>query len=119
SSEKLLGEYAEALRGLSTGEVNWFIKYFWEVELPNEAWEYFQSDTSHTVPFGGREQVIFWENECGTIARIAEELKHLNHAIQSWRRGKPNWGKTGVAVNLMGGLYATIFTGDKYSANIG
>ncbi len=119
SREKPLGEYAKALRGLSTGEVNWFVKYFWEIELPNNAWEYFQSDTSHTVPFGGREQVIFWESECGTIARIAEELKSLNHAIQSWRRGKPNWGKTGVAVNLMGRLYATIFTGNKYSANIG
>ncbi|MBB3332246.1 hypothetical protein BDK63_003140 [Halomonas campaniensis] len=119
SNEKPVGDYAEALRGLSTGEVNWFNRFFWEVEVPSERWDYFQSDTEKTTPYGGREQVILWESECGVISRIAEQLKHLNHAIQSWRRGKPNWGRKGVAVNLMGGLHATIYNGEKYSANIG
>jgi hypothetical protein len=114
-----LGDYADALRGLSTGDVNWFYKMIWEITLPSAIWDYFQTDTATQTPFGGRSQVILWENESGTIARIAKEVKHLNHAIQSWRRGKTNWGKRGVAVNRMGSLYSTLYYGNKYSEDVG
>ena len=114
-----LGDYAEALRGLSTGEAFRFIRKFWELPQLGEDWAGLQSDAERTGRYEGRSNIILWENEAGQIYHLAQELKHLNHAIQSWRRGKPNWGKTGVAMNLMGGLYATLYSGDRYSANVG
>ena len=49
--------------------------------------------------------------------RIAEFVKHLNHVAQNWLRGKPNWGKPGVAISQMGNLPATIYNGDIYDCN--
>jgi hypothetical protein len=69
--------------------------------------------------FGGMQAVLRWENESGELAALAEQLKHLNHAVQSWRRGKPFWGKRGVAINRMGSLNRTTYVGDKFSADIG
>jgi hypothetical protein len=114
-----LGEIASALRGLSTGEINRFHRYFWEPLLPSAKWDFIQTETTATTEAGGRSEVILWEGESGTIAALADQLKHLNHAIQSWRRGKPYWGEIGVAVNVAGDLHASLYSGEKYSANIG
>ncbi|HEY5484777.1 MAG TPA: hypothetical protein VIK31_13395 [Propionibacteriaceae bacterium] len=52
------------------------------------------------------------------IARVtAWRIRHLNHAAQNWRRGKPSWGKPGVAVSLVGALRATLYGGDIYADN--
>ena len=36
--------------------------------------------------------------------RTCNEQSALNHAAQNWLRGKPSWGKRGVAVSQMGSL---------------
>ena len=116
---KSLGDYSSALRGLSTGESNRFIHRFWELDNLGDEWEGFQTDAEVTSEYTGRSEVIFWQQEKGVIYELSIELKHLNHSIQSWKRGKPNWGKSGIAINLMGGLYSSFYSGDRYSADIG
>lgn len=49
--------------------------------------------------------------------RLAESVKHLNHAAQNWLRGKPNWRKKGVLISQMGDLPPTIYLGDVYDCN--
>lgn len=60
---------------------------------------------------------ILYENESGALYKYAQSVRHLNHAAQCWQRGKPNWGKKGVVVNLMGDISATIYFGDTYDNN--
>ncbi len=112
-----LSKYSTSWRGVSTGDSYRFVNKFWEPEEIDEDWEYHQSTAAGTKSFGGRSDVIFWEQESGELAELARSVKHLNHAAQNWRRGKPNWGSWGVVVSQMGDLPATIYTGDTYDCN--
>jgi len=60
---------------------------------------------------------ILWESEVGKLGRFAESVKHLNHNVQNWRRGKPNWDRRGVSVSMMGDLVANVYTGERYDTN--
>lgn len=51
--------------------------------------------------------------------RLAESVKHLNHKAQQWRSGKPNWGKKGVAVSLVGRSVGTLYDGQIYGVSCG
>jgi hypothetical protein len=114
-----LGDYAETIRGLSTGESKRFYKLFWELDQLGESWEPARETTDRVRDFGGMSYVILWENERGSLYRLAESLKHLNHAVQSWQRGRPYWGRTGVAINRMASLAATRYLGEKFTENVG
>jgi hypothetical protein len=114
-----LGAVAFTATGLSAGDSPRFDRFFWEPGSGRLAptWEYLQGTPSRTMPYGGRERLVLWEQERGAMARLAESVKHLNHAAQSWRRGKPLWGQVGVAVSPMGSLPCTLYTGDRYDLN--
>jgi hypothetical protein len=114
-----LGDYANALQGLSTGEKNRFERYFWEILNHSDVWDFLHETADETSVVGGRKAIILWENESGQLANLADSLKHLNHAVQSWRRGKPYWNAPGVTINRMGSLNRTLYSGDKFSADIG
>jgi len=114
-----VGKYCNALRGLSTGETNWFIRFFWEIQVKTKEWEFFLSTVDRDGGSRGRAEIILWENESGIIADIAEMMKDVNHSIQSWRRGKPNWGKRGIVLNSMSTIRTSVYMGEIYSANIG
>jgi hypothetical protein len=117
SGGSLLKEYATALMGVSVGDSIRFERCFWEVEPLGEKWEFIQGTVSSTVLFGGRSGIIFWEKERGEMYRLAQSVKHLNHAAQNWLRGKPSWGKLGVAVSQMADLPCTLYTGEIYDCN--
>lgn len=116
SSGVSLKSIASALKGCSAGDLAWFVRMFWEIPVVDSRWEFHQVAPSSTVPFSGREEIIFWEGEKGSMFRLAESVRHLNHAAQNWLRGKPNWGKSGVVVSLMGNIPACLYGGDRYAA---
>lgn len=103
--------------GLKAGDVNLFERYFWEVELDRVTWDPLQDAPHLTDTFVGHQKAVLWEGEAGRMFRLAESVKGQNHVAQNWRRGKPFWGKRGVCFGLMGSLPATLYLGDKYSAN--
>jgi hypothetical protein len=111
-----LKEIASALKGSSVGDLPRFVRKFWEISKINYQWEFHQICPSNSVDFGGREEVILWESERGSMYELAQSVKHLNHAAQNWLRGKPNWGKRGVVVSLMGNLPVTLYGGDINAA---
>jgi hypothetical protein len=113
----LLSVHANARSGLHAGDLTQFFRNFWEVEKFSTTWESVQTAVNDTSTFSGREQIIRWENEQGTLAALAESVKHLNHAAQNWRAGKPFWGKRGVIVGLMGDAACSIYSGDRYDVN--
>ncbi|MBW2149930.1 MAG: SAM-dependent DNA methyltransferase, partial [Deltaproteobacteria bacterium] len=115
-NEKEIARFCDARNGMSAGDGARFESVFWEVNQFGITWDFLQSSTSATQPFGGREKIIRWEQESGEMADLAESVKHLNHAAQNWRRGKPLWGKWGVVVNQIGAI-TTIYTGEKYDGS--
>lgn len=108
--------FASALMGCSAGDGPRFIRNLWEVGSLGRDWEYHQSTVSRSVPFSGKDEIIFWQQEAGVMAELAASVRHLNHAAQNWLRGKPNWGKHGVAVSQMS-LEATLYQGQIYDCN--
>ena len=119
SSHKMLSEYASCLKGASAGDINRFCRQFWEVttDMIGKDWELYLKAPDKTGPYLGRGEIIFWQKESGDMKELAMSVKHLNHAAQNWLRGKPNWGKKGVAVGLMTTIPATLYAGEIYDAN--
>ncbi len=113
----LLSACAEARSGLHAGDLHQFFRFFWEVAEFSSTWEAIQTAVNDTAAFAGREQIIRWEKEQGTLAALAESVRHLNHAAQNWRAGKPFWGKQGVVVGLMGKAACGLYSGDRYDVN--
>ncbi|WP_447361525.1 Eco57I restriction-modification methylase domain-containing protein [Burkholderia vietnamiensis] len=116
---KFLSEYAGILHGQNAGDNPRFTRNFWEVSRLGDVWEFYQLAPSQTSLYLGREQIVRWEKERGAMYRLAESVKHLNHKAQQWRSGKPNWGKRGVAVSLVGRSVGTLYTGDIYGVSCG
>lgn len=116
-SKSKLGDFVTILRGVSTGDSPRFVRSLWEVSPLSDAWEYHQTTTPEYRNYSGMSEIIFWQNERGELARLAEEVKHLNHAAQNWRRGKPNWKRQGVVVSQMGSFPGSIYTGAIYDPN--
>lgn len=112
-----LRQFASALSGCSAGDGPRFIRLFWETPKNGTEWEFHQSTVSENCDYGGKAEVIFWEQERGEMSRLAESVKHLNHAAQNWLRGKPNWKKKGVVISQMGRLPVTGYLGDIYDCN--
>ncbi len=118
SAGSLLSAYAYSVAGLLTGDAERFHKKFWELKRLGEDWEFLQSTVRETQPYGGREHVIFWQQGRGSLYRLAQSLRHLNHVVQNWQRGQDVWGNLGVAVSQMGQLPATLYTGEKFDCNV-
>jgi hypothetical protein len=112
-----LASYATALRGCGTGDAPRFVRQYWEPERLKPDWEFHHTTASGLLAFDGMSEVIFWQQESGALAELAESVRHLNHAAQNWRRGKPNWGKAGVIVSQMGEFPAALYTGAIYDPN--
>lgn len=112
-----LRNYATALSGCLTGDGLRFVRLFWEIPRNATEWEFHQSTVPDSCNYGGKSEVIFWEQERGEMCRLAESVRHLNHVAQNWLRGKPNWKRKGVLVSQMGDLPVTIYLGDIYDCN--
>jgi hypothetical protein len=109
-----LGDYAEVLTGIGTGDRDRFYRCFWEPLGFGLDWQRLQMGFSSTVACSGRSGAILWEDESGMLAAWAASVRHLNHAAQNWRRGKPLWGKAGVVISRMGDLACALYSGERY-----
>lgn len=116
-SGELLSSFASALSGTSAGDAPRYLRKLWEVDELRPNWEFHQTTVNEVKEFGGKDEIIFWQNERGEMFKVAQEVRHLNHAAQNWLRGKPNWGKLGVVISQMGDLHPTLYTGAIYDCN--
>jgi hypothetical protein len=112
-----LGTCSSALRGCGTGDAPRFVRSFVEMNEVGLDWAFHQTTASGNSLFDGMSEIILWEQEKGSLAAFAESVRHLNHAAQNWRRGKPNWGKKGVMVSQMGEFSAALYEGSIYDPN--
>lgn len=99
----VLARYGVSSQGVKTGDDEFWRRYFWEVIKGEDRWKFLQSSVDINKFYGGREGVIDWVNNGVGIARL---------------QGMQAWGKTGVAVKLMGEIPAMIYTGEVFDSNI-
>jgi hypothetical protein len=114
---KLLKDIAKDSSGCLTSDGDRFYRFITEVPM-NSEWEFLQSTINKTDYHSGCQQIIFWQQGKGELYKLAESLKHLNHAVQNWRRGQDFWGKSGVSVNNMGKLNVTLYQKSKFDNNV-
>jgi hypothetical protein len=100
---QLLERYASALNGMHGGDSIRFRFQFWECNCLKE-WIFLQNTVERNVDFGGRSQIFYWPND-GLMHRTNPKAR-----IQ----GDAGWGKSGIAISMMGELPCTFFSGSKF-----
>ncbi len=103
----LLSKYADSFKGLSTGDLNRFIHEHWEVVEYGVKWVYFQGSVDAVSEFGGRTQILLWENGAGTM--VQEPSCYV--------KGASAWNRKGVTVTQMRRLPATLYEGQMFDEN--
>lgn len=98
----VLGAYASALQGISTGDSLRLVRSFWELASVGERWRWFQIQPPTTAPFVGRSNVVDWESLNGGVEGAAI-------------RGESAWTRRGVAIAQMRTLPATLYGGTLFS----
>lgn len=115
---KLMSNYADCTSGLKTGDRERFNKKVWEVVMPNRDWEYFQVSFNEREKFSGFEEIIYWQNDSGVLAKFAESMKGSNHVVQNYRRGQTVWGKRGIAISNTGEIKSSIYLGNMFDSGV-
>ncbi len=108
---ELLAKYAHGVHGFGSKDSPRYFRQYWEVVRPNEDWQFMSTTFDKTVAFGGKRQIVFWQQGKGLLA----ELGKKGLAIPA---GEMAWGKQGVAISQMGALPATLHTGEIFDKNV-
>ena len=111
-SHPSLGHQADSFHGVSTTDYLRFGRLFWEFPKIEEPWIWQQSTVKKTVAFGGRNNVLLWENGSGQIDALRR------HGAPVVITGTDAWGKRGVAVSQIGDMPVTFYDGHCFDDNI-
>lgn len=112
----LLRSFADSYKGVATGDLERFIHYFWEHSPLTDAWSPLQGRVDVPAPYGGREQVVLWENGCGQLRNFVSERLGAD-SVGAWLRGDEAWQHRGIAIGQMTSLPCTIYLGDLFDEN--
>ena len=112
-----LSEYADTYEGLHTGDYARFGRYFWELPSITGGWVPQQSAPENNVPWGGRQNIILWEDGKGELIRFVK--KRLQSEVTTlWIKGHGAWGKKGVGVAAMQDLKATLYDSKVFTHGV-
>ena len=102
----LLNQHCYSYEGLTTGDLDRFVRKFFEVGLSYDWHPYIQNSVSN-LHYGGRTDVIFWKNNGEALVR----------SPSAYVKGSSAWGKYGIRVTQMRRLPVTIYTGEIFGKN--
>jgi hypothetical protein len=103
-----LGDYAQVLQGVGTTDLPRFTLSFWEKDVVDDDWDYYQlAPTDELSGFSGGTDILKWELGAGDLARIQTAHKGLK------AKGRIGWG---VAVN--NSLRVTKFLGTRFDCTV-
>jgi hypothetical protein len=106
---ELMSNYGRAWQGLVTGDDNRFVANFWEVDRWEHIWRPLQQAPKSTQFYTGRSDVIRWENGSGDL--------HNRSSAHNFPP-KMTLGKTGVAIQRVSKISATIYSGDVFDDSV-
>ncbi len=113
----LLNEYAWAYKGLETGDLARFGRRFWELPSLAQGWDLQQSTVDETVPYGGRSNIVLWEDGKGAMAHFRAQLGEARNNLRGWKHGIAAWNRFGIGVSLMRDLPVCLYTGEIFDNN--
>lgn len=104
--ELLLGDFADSWQGLVTTDTNRYVRNYWELNKLNSKWEFYISSPNTTSDYRGRENIIMWDEECGSLHN---EKKAHNFP------SKNVLGRYGVILSQVRNFYCSIYTGEIFN----
>ena len=102
----LLENYASSFQGISPADFPHYGRMFWELN-EFEGWEFWQGTVNETTPYGGRELVLWWNDDLTKAVEVGS----------AFIRGERAWGCRGVVVRQMRHLPCTLYTGEVFDTN--
>jgi hypothetical protein len=100
---KLLSAYATSYQGVITGDNDRFRMRFWEIKSVSEPWRFLSSTSDRTQLIGGNSELLNWSDDGALMAR---------------RQGLNAFGKQGIAIAQMSGMYASVYLGEAFDNNV-
>lgn len=107
---QLLGELSNSWQGIKTSDDPRFTLNHWELSGLPDGWVLYQRAPEGHDLYTGRHEVLFWEDGYGKLTAVCQKGASF--------RGQSAWGRVGVAVSMMRGLPATLYTGQHFSADV-
>ncbi len=118
SLQENLEDFSSALAGIATGDSLRFYRAVWEVQKLKPNYEFLHGSLEETSHYGGLSQIVFWEEQKGSLYDFVLSMKHLNSAAQRWKTGQAAWSMTGVSASRMGNIVRTIYRGSIFDQNV-
>lgn len=110
SENEKLEKYADSIKGTDTGDDPRFVRNYWEIEDSSfPTWMKYHSTPDGNDIFGGKNRVLFWENEKGTFK---------NNSTGTVRR-RDTLTKSAIAIRLTGKIEASLFSKSLFDTNAG
>jgi hypothetical protein len=102
----MLGEFAYSHEGLTTGDIDRFVRGFFEIQHSRNWAKYIQNSLA-CIHYHGRTDIIHWGNDGEVVADFPG----------SFIKGKNAWGNVGLRVTQMSHLPITVYTGEVFGKN--
>lgn len=104
-----LSQFADTHQGIASSDGARFVLRFWEIPVVTAGWELLQSAPESTLLFGGRTDVVLWEDGNGAMTEVCQPGAPF--------RGQAAWGRCGVALAQMSNIPATIYSGERFDGS--
>jgi len=115
NSAILLGNYATCIEGLSTGDGSQFVLKFWELNKLGNGWKFFIQNVNESMHYGGRSDVILWEEGRGKLVRFPSAHNFPSATMNGYKV----LGNDGVRITQMGEPKATLYKGELFGKSAG
>lgn len=106
-----LSKLAHGVHGFGSKDSPRFFLQYWEVLRMSDDWQWLQTTVDEINDWKGCEQIIYWQNGNGVLAKRAR----TGLAIPA---GRMAWGRGGVAVSQMRKLSCALYAGQIFDKNV-
>lgn len=106
---ELLHKYGNSWQGIASSDFPRFGRLYWEVDVVSNGWVFHQSTVQGNIHYGGRSNILYWEDGYGAMTAVCQEGATF--------RGASAWGYKGIVCAQMGKLPATLYHGTKFDNN--
>ncbi len=110
---ELLAGYVNSIEGLTTGDLERFITKFWEHPHIDCKWEIFIQNVDKTCLYGGRTDLVLWENGRGAL----RECPTAHNFPFEVMNGYQILGKAGIRITQMREFPCTMYSGEFFGKN--